>query len=133
MRQREKLCGARFNFSVEETTTGELKLKEMVTKGELLFPAINVNDCVTNSKSDNVYSCRHSLNDGVMRATDVMIGGKRVSVRIPATWARVALPLSGLLVILRLLLNVTPFALCQACVEGLQGWQPLRASCPRST
>merc|ERR1712064_197721 len=60
----------------EETTTGVLKLKEMVTKGELLFPAINVNDCVTKSKFDNVYGCRHSLPDGIMRATDVMIGGK---------------------------------------------------------
>merc|ERR1711977_308773 len=45
--------------------------------GELLFPAINVNDCVTKSKFDNVYGCRHSLPDGIMRATDVMIGGKR--------------------------------------------------------
>merc|ERR1712224_549999 len=60
----------------EETTTGVLRLKEMASKGELLFPAINVNDCVTKSKFDNVYGCRHSLNDGIMRATDVMIGGK---------------------------------------------------------
>merc|ERR1712025_492289 len=61
----------------EETTTGVLRLKEMAAKGELLFPAINVNDCVTKSKFDNVYGCRHSLPDGIMRATDVMIGGKR--------------------------------------------------------
>merc|ERR1711959_276007 len=60
----------------EETTTGVLRLKEMAAKGELLFPAINVNDCVTKSKFDNVYGCRHSLPDSIMRATDVMIGGK---------------------------------------------------------
>merc|ERR1712167_84339 len=64
----------------EETTTGVLRLKEMAKKGELLFPAINVNDCVTKSKFDNVYGCRHSLTDGIMRATDVMIGGKRALV-----------------------------------------------------
>merc|ERR1711966_42581 len=60
----------------EETTTGVHRLIVMAEKGELLFPAINVNDCVTKSKFDNVYGCRHSLNDGIMRATDVMIGGK---------------------------------------------------------
>merc|ERR1711994_878770 len=56
----------------EETTTGVHRLKEMAAKGELLFPAINVNDCVTKSKFDNVYGCRHSLPDGIMRATDVV-------------------------------------------------------------
>merc|ERR1712242_381244 len=61
----------------EETTTGVHRLKEMAAKGTLLFPAINVNDCVTKSKFDNVYGCRHSLLDSIMRATDVMIGGKR--------------------------------------------------------
>jgi len=60
----------------EETTTGVHRLREMARAGELLFPAINVNDCVTKSKFDNVYGCRHSLPDGIMRATDVMIGGK---------------------------------------------------------
>merc|ERR1711878_132840 len=64
----------------EETTTGVHRLKEMANKGELLFPAINVNDGVTESKFDNVYGCRHSLPDGIMRATDVMIGGKEVVV-----------------------------------------------------
>jgi len=59
----------------EETTTGVHRLKEMAGKGELLFPAINVNDCVTKSKFDNVYGCRHSLPDSIMRATDVMIEG----------------------------------------------------------
>merc|ERR1712011_29893 len=83
----------------EETTTGVHRLKEMAAKGELLFPAINVNDCVTKSKFDNVYGCRHSLNDGIMRATDVMIGGKRALCADTAMWARVALSLSVVLVL----------------------------------
>jgi adenosylhomocysteinase len=60
----------------EETTTGVHRLYQMVENGELLFPAINVNDSVTKSKFDNLYGCRHSLIDGINRATDVMIGGK---------------------------------------------------------
>ena len=57
----------------EETTTGVHRLYEMEEKGELLFPAINVNDSVTKSKFDNIYGCRHSLIDGLNRATDVML------------------------------------------------------------
>ena len=60
----------------EETTTGVLRLYERFKEGTLLFPAINVNDSVTKSKFDNKYGCRHSLVDGINRATDVMIGGK---------------------------------------------------------
>jgi adenosylhomocysteinase len=60
----------------EETTTGVHRLYEMQRKGTLLFPAINVNDSVTKSKFDNRYGCRHSLIDGINRATDVLIGGK---------------------------------------------------------
>jgi len=60
----------------EETTTGVARLEQMAAAGTLLFPAINVNDSVTKSKFDNVYGCRHSLPDGLMRATDVMLGGK---------------------------------------------------------
>ena len=60
----------------EETTTGVHRLYQMAEKGELLFPAINVNDSVTKRKFDNVYGCRHSLPDGLMRASDVMLGGK---------------------------------------------------------
>ena len=60
----------------EETTTGVHRLYQMAEAGELLFPAMNVNDSVTKSKFDNVYGCRHSLVDGIMRATDVMISGK---------------------------------------------------------
>ncbi len=60
----------------EETTTGVSRLYQMQRAGHLLFPAINVNDAVTKSKFDNIYGCRHSLIDGINRATDVMIGGK---------------------------------------------------------
>ena len=60
----------------EETTTGVHRLVEMQERGELLFPAINVNDAVTKSKFDNKYGCRHSLIDGINRATDVLMGGK---------------------------------------------------------
>src|SRR5918912_1055869 len=60
----------------EETTTGVHRLYQLAEQGELLFPAINVNDSVTKSKFDNLYGCRHSLIDGINRATDVMIGGK---------------------------------------------------------
>jgi adenosylhomocysteinase len=60
----------------EETTTGVHRLYQMAKTGALLFPAINVNDSVTKSKFDNIYGCRHSLIDGLNRATDVMLGGK---------------------------------------------------------
>ncbi len=60
----------------EETTTGVHRLYQMMENGTLLFPAINVNDSVTKSKFDNIYGCRHSLPDGLARATDVMLGGK---------------------------------------------------------
>jgi len=64
----------------EETTTGVHRLYVMSKNNTLLFPAINVNDSVTKSKFDNVYGCRHSLPDGIMRATDVMIAGKLVVI-----------------------------------------------------
>ncbi len=60
----------------EETTTGVHRLYEMMNAGTLLFPAINVNDAVTKSKFDNLYGCRHSLTDGILRASDVMLAGK---------------------------------------------------------
>ncbi|MDP7542899.1 MAG: adenosylhomocysteinase, partial [Acidimicrobiales bacterium] len=64
----------------EETTTGVHRLYQMKEVGKLLFPAINVNDSVTKSKFDNVYGCRHSLVDAIMRGTDVLISGKRALV-----------------------------------------------------
>merc|ERR1711939_791524 len=104
----------------EETTTGVHRLKEMAGKGELLFPAINVNDCVTKSKFDNVYGCRHSLPDSIMRATDVMIGGKRALIcgfgdvgkgcahAMRGCGARV------------MVTEIDPICALQACMEGFQ-------------
>ncbi len=70
-----KIAGDIYGVS-EETTTGVHRLYKMAQAGELLFPAMNVNDSVTKSKFDNIYGCRHSVVDGLNRATDVMIGGK---------------------------------------------------------
>ena len=64
----------------EETTTGVLRLEQMSKVNKLLVKAINVNDSVTKSKFDNIYGCRHSLPDGLRRATDVMIAGKKVVI-----------------------------------------------------
>jgi adenosylhomocysteinase len=74
--QRWTTIGKGVKGVTEETTTGVHRLYQMMQDGELLFPAINVNDSVTKSKFDNLYGCRHSLIDGINRATDVMIGGK---------------------------------------------------------
>merc|ERR1711990_870650 len=104
----------------EETTTGVHRLKEMAAKGELLFPAINVNDCVTKSKFDNVYGCRHSLPDGIMRATDVMIGGKRALVcgyGDVGKGCAFALRGGGARV---LVTECDPICALQACMEGFQ-------------
>merc|ERR1712093_132175 len=104
----------------EETTTGVHRLKEMAAKGELLFPVINVNDCVTKSKFDNVYGCRHSLPDGIMRATDVMIGGKRVLVcgygDVGKGSAQAMRACGGRVMIA----ECDPICALQACMEGFQ-------------
>lgn len=64
----------------EETTTGVHRLLDMLAKGELKIPAINVNDSVTKSKNDNKYGCRHSLNDAIKRGTDHLLSGKQALV-----------------------------------------------------
>jgi adenosylhomocysteinase len=74
--QRWTKIAARIKGVTEETTTGVHRLYQFAETGDLLFPAINVNDSVTKSKFDNLYGCRHSLVDGINRGTDVMIGGK---------------------------------------------------------
>merc|ERR1711920_1209400 len=104
----------------EETTTGVHRLKEMAAKGELLFPAMNVNDCVTKSKFDNVYGCRHSLPDGIMRATDVMIGGKRALVcgyGDVGKGCAFAMRGAGARVLIS---ECDPICALQACMEGFQ-------------
>jgi adenosylhomocysteinase len=104
----------------EETTTGVHRLYEMVKKGTLLFPAINVNDCVTKSKFDNLYGCRESLIDGIKRATDVMISGKKAVVcgygDVGKGCAQ-AFRGSGATVFIT---EVDPICALQACMEGFQ-------------
>jgi adenosylhomocysteinase len=78
--QRWTTIGQAIKGVTEETTTGVHRLYELAKSGELLFPAINVNDSVTKSKFDNLYGCRHSLVDGIFRATDVMLAGKEAVV-----------------------------------------------------
>merc|ERR1712222_310910 len=104
----------------EETTTGVHHLISMADKGELMFPAINVNDCVTKSKFDNVYGCRHSLPDGIMRATDVMLSGKKALILGYGDVGKgcaFALRGAGARVIVT---EVDPICALQACMEGFQ-------------
>merc|ERR1712194_717588 len=92
----------------------------MAAKGELLFPAINVNDCVTKSKFDNVYVCRHSLPDAIMRATDVMIGGKTTLIcgyGDVGKGCAFAMRGAGARV---LITEIDPICALQACMEGFQ-------------
>jgi len=104
----------------EETTTGVHRLEQMSAKGELLVKAINVNDCVTKSKFDNVYGCRHSLPDGLMRATDVMIAGKEVVIcgyGDVGKGCAAAMKACGARVVVT---EIDPICALQACMEGLQ-------------
>jgi adenosylhomocysteinase len=104
----------------EETTTGVLRLYRMEREGTLLFPAINVNDSVTKSKFDNIYGCRHSLPDGLARATDVMLGGK---VAVVCGYGQVgqgcaqALRGQGARVIIT---EIDPICALQAAMEGYE-------------
>ena len=102
----------------EETTTGVHRLYDMEKAGELLFPAINVNDSVTKSKFDNLYGCKHSLPDGIMRATDVMLAGKRAIVAgfgdVGKGCAQ-ALKAAGCVVYVA---EADPICALQACMEG---------------
>jgi adenosylhomocysteinase len=116
--QRYTKVGQAIKGVTEETTTGVHRLYELAKNGELLFPAINVNDSVTKSKFDNLYGCRHSLVDGIFRATDVMLAGKHAVVcgygdvgkgsaaSLRAQGARVTVT------------EVDPICALQACMEG---------------
>ncbi|CAI0437675.1 unnamed protein product [Linum tenue] len=114
-KMKERLVGVS-----EETTTGVKRLYQMQANGTLLFPAINVNDSVTKSKFDNLYGCRHSLPDGLMRATDVMIAGK---VAVICGYGDVgkgcaaAMKQAGARVIVT---EIDPICALQALMEGLQ-------------
>jgi adenosylhomocysteinase len=104
----------------EETTTGVKSLKEMVAKGELMIPAINVNDSVTKSKFDNLYGCRESLIDALKRATDVMLAGKTCIVAgfgDVGKGSAAALKGQGARV---LITEVDPICALQAAMEGYQ-------------
>jgi len=104
----------------EETTTGVHRLYERMEAGTLLFPAINVNDSVTKSKFDNLYGCRHSLTDGILRATDVMLAGK---VAVICGYGDVG---KGCAQALRgqgarvLITEIDPICALQAAMEGYQ-------------
>jgi len=104
----------------EETTTGVHRLYEMMNAGTLLFPAINVNDSVTKSKFDNLYGCRHSLTDGILRASDVMLAGK---VAVICGYGDVgkgcaqALKGQGARVVIT---EIDPICALQAAMEGYQ-------------
>ncbi|HET7229762.1 MAG TPA: adenosylhomocysteinase [Longimicrobium sp.] len=104
----------------EETTTGVHRLYEMMQAGTLLFPAINVNDSVTKSKFDNLYGCRHSLTDGILRASDVMLAGK---VAVVCGYGDVgkgcaqSLRAQGARVIVT---EIDPICALQAAMEGYQ-------------
>jgi adenosylhomocysteinase len=104
----------------EETTTGVHRLYQMFEAGQLLFPAINVNDSTTKSKFDNLYGCRHSLIDGINRATDVMIGGK---LAVVCGYGDVG---KGCVQSLRgqgarvVVTEIDPICALQAAMEGLQ-------------
>lgn len=102
----------------EETTTGVHRLYKLAEQGELPFPGINVNDSVTKSKFDNVYGCRHSLPDGIFRATDVMIAGKKVVIcgfGDVGKGCAAAMKACGARVYVT---EVDPICALQACMEG---------------
>jgi len=104
----------------EETTTGVHRLVQMAAANELLIPAINVNDCVTKSKFDNLYGCKHSLPDGIMRATDVMMAGKKAVILGYGDVGKgcaMAMKAQGSIVYVT---EVDPICALQACMEGFQ-------------
>src|SRR5437764_2344453 len=104
----------------EETTTGVHRLYQFAEEGQLLFPAINVNDAVTKSKFDNKYGCRHSLIDGINRATDVLIGGK---VAVICGYGDVGKGCAESLVGQRarvLITEIDPICALQAAMDGYQ-------------
>jgi len=112
--------GEKFIGLSEETTTGVHRLEQMSKKGELLFKAINVNDSVTKQKFDNIYGCKHSLPDGLMRATDVMLAGKQVVIcgfGDVGKGCASAMKAQGSRVVVT---EVDPICALQACMEGYE-------------
>ena len=104
----------------EETTTGVHRLVEMLAEGTLAVPAINVNDAVTKSKNDNRYGCRHSLNDAVKRATDMLLAGKRALVigyGDVGKGSAASLRQEGMIVRIQ---EIDPICAMQACMDGFE-------------
>ena len=112
---------ARVRGVSEETTTGVHRLYQMAEAGELLFPAINVNDSVTKSKFDNLYGCRESLADGIKRATDIMFAGKISGQSADTVMsARVALNPCGDSAPACTIVEIDPICALQAAMEGYE-------------
>jgi len=110
----------------EETTTGVHRLIEMQRNGELKIPAINVNDCVTKSKNDNKYGCRHSLNDAVKRATDHLLSGKKALVIGYGDVGKgSALSLRQESMIVQIT-EIDPICAMQACLDGFEVVSPYK-------
>jgi adenosylhomocysteinase len=108
----------------EETTTGVHRLLEMMEKGELKVPAINVNDAVTKSKNDNKYGCRHSLNDAIKRGTDHLLSGKKalvVGYGDVGKGSAASLRQEGMIVKVT---EVDPICAMQACMDGFEVVSP---------
>ncbi len=108
----------------EETTTGVHRLYEMMRDGELKVPAINVNDSVTKSKNDNKYGCRHSLNDAIKRATDMLMAGKRALVigyGDVGKGSAQSLRQEGMIV---RIVEIDPICAMQACMDGYEVVSP---------
>ena len=104
----------------EETTTGVHRLKDMLKKGELKVPAINVNDSVTKSKNDNKYGCRHSLNDAIKRGTDMLLSGKKALVigyGDVGKGSAQSLSQEGMIV---RIVESDPICAMQACMDGYE-------------
>ena len=108
----------------EETTTGVVRLQEMLKKGELKVPAINVNDSVTKSKNDNKYGTRHSLNDGIKRATDMFLAGRKALVigyGDVGKGSAQSLKQEGMVVRIT---EIDPICAMQACMDGYEVVSP---------
>ncbi|HWK54475.1 MAG TPA: adenosylhomocysteinase [Hyphomicrobiales bacterium] len=110
----------------EETTTGVHRLYEMLKQGTLKVPAINVNDSVTKSKNDNKYGCRHSLNDGIKRGTDMLLAGKKALVLgygDVGKGSAMSLRQEGMIVKIT---EVDPICAMQACMDGYEVVSPYK-------
>ena len=116
----------RIHGITEETTTGVHRLQEMLNKGELKVPAINVNDSVTKSKNDNKYGCRHSLNDAIKRGTDHLLSGKKALVigyGDVGKGSAQSLRQEGMIVKIT---EVDPICAMQACMDGYEVVSPFK-------